>query len=306
MSTVTSKDGTKIAFDKIGSGPALILVNGAMSYRAFDPTLGQLAEELSKNFTVYNYDRRGRGESTDAGDVSSFKKEREIEDIQALVEDAGGQAMIFGVSSGGALALEAAAATPGITKAAVYEVPFIVDDSRSPVEDYEGHSKKLVQEGKLDELMMQYLPQVFGMLEDNGEQALQEQPADQDASADQGQNTTEEQAQGAQTEGDDQAQDAGMNEDMMKATYAILPTIPYDASFVGEFMKGKPLSSDYWAKVKVPVLVSNGGEAAQWFHNSADALAKVLPQASRHIFEGQSHMFDPKVLAPVLGDFFKK
>src|SRR5690349_12345790 len=89
MTTVTSKDGTRIAFDKIGSGPALIIVNGAIQFRAFDPTMAQIADMLSKHFTVYNYDRRGRGES---GDTQPFAKEREIEDLQALVEHAGGKA----------------------------------------------------------------------------------------------------------------------------------------------------------------------------------------------------------------------
>src|SRR5882672_1363237 len=130
MPTVTSKDGTKIAFDKVGSGPAVILVNGAIAYRAFDPTMAQLAELLGKHFTVYNYDRRGRG---DSGDTQPFAREREIEDLQALVEDAGGKAIVLGFSSGSGLVLDTAEVTPGITKIALYEPPFIVDDGRPPV-----------------------------------------------------------------------------------------------------------------------------------------------------------------------------
>src|SRR5437764_15060847 len=125
MQTVTSKDGTKIAFDKVGSGPAVILVNGAIAYRAFDPSMAQLAELLGKHFTVYNYDRRGRG---DSGDTQPFAKEREIEDLQALVEDAGGKAMIFGISSGGVVSLDAADATPGMTQGGGYEPAAIVED----------------------------------------------------------------------------------------------------------------------------------------------------------------------------------
>src|SRR5258707_1636786 len=124
MPTVTSQDGTKIAFDKVGSGPAVILVNGAMAYRAFDPSMAQLAELLGNHFTVYNYDRRGRG---DSGDTQPFAKDREIEDLQALVKDAGGKAMVFGISSGAVLSLDTTAVTPGITKVVVYEPPFIVD-----------------------------------------------------------------------------------------------------------------------------------------------------------------------------------
>jgi pimeloyl-ACP methyl ester carboxylesterase len=98
MQTVTSQDGTTIAFDKVGSGPAVILVNGAGVSRASHPFMAQLADLLGNHFTVYNYDRRGRG---DSGDTQPFTKEREMEDLQALVEDAGGTAMVFGISSGG-------------------------------------------------------------------------------------------------------------------------------------------------------------------------------------------------------------
>lgn len=282
MPTVTSQDGTKIAFDRVGSGPAVVLINGAMAYRAMDPTLGRLAELLSTDFSVYNFDRRGRGES---GDTQPFAKTREIEDVQALIDDAGGQAALFGVSSGGAIALETAATTPGVTKVVVYEVPFIVDDSRRPVIDYEGHSKRLVAEGRLDELLNEYIPLVFGMLEEADSTAGHEQAMpEHDPNA-------EEQAQGEQ----DQA--------MMDALYAVLPTIPYDAAFVGEFMVGKPLPADHWADVTVPVLVADGGASPAWLRAAADALAEVLPNASRETLAGQTHMVEPEVLAPALLSF---
>ena len=147
MQTVTSQDGTKIAFDKVGSGPAVILVNGAMAYRAFVPSMAHLAELLGQHFTVY--DRRGRG---DSGDTQPFAREREIEDLQALVEDAGGKAMIFGISSGGVLSLDAAAVIPGIPKVGVYEPVLIVDDSRQPVPaDYAEHLMTLAAQGKRNE-----------------------------------------------------------------------------------------------------------------------------------------------------------
>ena len=266
MPTVTSKDSTKIAFDKVGSGPAVILVNGAMSFRAADPTLGQVAELLSKDFTVYNFDRRGRGES---GNTNPFTKVREIEDVQALIRDAGGKAMLFGISSGGAVALETAAVTPGVTKVVVYEVPFIVDDSREPLEDYRGHTTKLVKEGKIDELVEYFLTNIAGM------------PAEFAAGIKQ-------------------------NQDMWNGMKAIAQTIPHDAAFMTEFMKGKPLPSGYWAKVKAPVLVADGGASPAWLHNAAEALARELPNASRETLPGQTHMVDPKVLAPVIIKFFKK
>src|SRR5512142_1576465 len=104
MSTVTSKDGTKIAYDKKGQGPAVILVDGALCYRGFGPMPG-LAELLAPHLTVYTYDRRGRGESSNG---KPYALDREIEDIDALIREAGGKAGVYGISSGGCLALETA------------------------------------------------------------------------------------------------------------------------------------------------------------------------------------------------------
>jgi pimeloyl-ACP methyl ester carboxylesterase len=128
MNTVLSRDGTAIAFDKSGVGPPLILVDGALCYRASGPSRS-LAALLAEHFTVFTYDRRGRGES---GDTAPYAVEREVDDIEALIEEAGGSAYVYGVSSGAALALEAANRGLAIEKLALYEAPFIVDDkSRS-------------------------------------------------------------------------------------------------------------------------------------------------------------------------------
>ena len=121
MGKVISKDGTAIAFDRSGSGPAVILVGGAFQFRAFDQRTGQLAALLSQHFTVYHYDRRGRGESSD---TLPYAVEREIEDLGALIQAAGGSANVFGNSSGAVLALDAAAYGLAIPKLALYEAPF--------------------------------------------------------------------------------------------------------------------------------------------------------------------------------------
>ena len=102
MKQVQSADGTTIAYDQIGNGPAVILVDGALGSRA-DGFMVPLATRLSPHFTVITYDRRGRGESTD---TQPFALEREIEDIEALINEAGGEAFLYGISSGAALALE--------------------------------------------------------------------------------------------------------------------------------------------------------------------------------------------------------
>lgn len=120
-SQVTSKDGTRIAFEKSGRGPAIVIVSGALSHRKLWDS--PLPARLAQQFTVYVYDRRGRGESTD---VQPYAVEREIEDIEALVNDAGGSASLFGVSSGAALALQAAAklGPTKVSKLAIYDVPY--------------------------------------------------------------------------------------------------------------------------------------------------------------------------------------
>ena len=119
---VTSSDGTSIAYDRQGGGPALILVGGSLDDGAEN---APLAAELARSFTVFNYARRGRG---DSGDTPPYALAREIEDLGALVAEAGGSAHAFGVSSGGALALEAAAAGVAFDRIGVYEVPYSIGE----------------------------------------------------------------------------------------------------------------------------------------------------------------------------------
>jgi pimeloyl-ACP methyl ester carboxylesterase len=121
MPTVTSADGTTIAHDVLGDGPAVILVDGALCHRTSGP-MGPLGALLAKDLTVYRYDRRGRGESTD---TAPWSAQREVEDLQALLAAAGGSAVVYAISSGVALALAAAAVTPGITGLVLYEPPYL-------------------------------------------------------------------------------------------------------------------------------------------------------------------------------------
>lgn len=120
MATVISKDGTRIGYDVAGTGPTLILVDGAFCFRGFGP-MPALAPLLEPHFTVITYDRRGRGES---GDTLPFALEREFDDLAALMQTVGGEASLYGVSSGAALALHATASGLNITKLALYEPPF--------------------------------------------------------------------------------------------------------------------------------------------------------------------------------------
>src|SRR5512133_1544164 len=143
MRKVISKDGTTIAFDQTGAGPPLILVGGALSNRL---AAAPVASALAPHFTVFAYDRRGRG---DSGDTAPYAVEREVEDLEALINEAGGSAFVFGHSSGAVLALEAALRVPAkIRKQALYEAPFIIDDSRprTPA-DFPARLKGLLAEG---------------------------------------------------------------------------------------------------------------------------------------------------------------
>ncbi len=121
METVISKDGTSIAYEKSGSGPAVILVDGAFCGKSFGPMI-KIVPLLSKNFTVITYDRRARG---DSGDTQPYSVQREIEDIDTLIKIAGGSAHLFGISSGAILCLKAADSGLNIIKLALLEPPFV-------------------------------------------------------------------------------------------------------------------------------------------------------------------------------------
>jgi pimeloyl-ACP methyl ester carboxylesterase len=145
MPTITSADGTEIAYERAGDGPPLILVDGAMCYRAAGP-MRPLAELLRDAFTVYTYDRRGRGESSD---TPPYAVAREIEDLRALIERAGGAAHVYAISSGAALALAAAAAGAAITKLALYEPPFLADsDDGTRAKEYTERLRDLLGAGR--------------------------------------------------------------------------------------------------------------------------------------------------------------
>ena len=142
MIRVTSADGTPIACDRSGAGPAVILVDGALCRRAFGPSK-KIADALSHAFTVYTYDRRGRG---DSGDTTPYATAREVEDLAAVIAHAGGSAALVGLSSGAALALEAAASGLPVTKVVAYEPPYV---------DHDGRGRELPHRAALEERLRQ-------------------------------------------------------------------------------------------------------------------------------------------------------
>jgi pimeloyl-ACP methyl ester carboxylesterase len=261
MSEVISKDGTKIAYDKTGAGPALIIVAGAFQGRM---AMSAYAHPLSRNFTVYNYDRRGRG---DSGDTQPYSVTREIEDIDALIQEAGGSAFVFGGSSGGVLSLDAAAQGLNMTKLAVYEPPFVVDDSRDPVpQDIIDQLKEMIASGRPGDAAAAFMTKGSLM------------PADMVA---------------------------GMRTQPFWAEVeAVAPTLVYDATIMEGTMRGAPLPVDRWTAVTIPTLVMYGGAGHDWSRNAAESLVELLPNASSEVLEGQFHELSPEVLTSVLEKFF--
>lgn len=262
QNTVTSKDGTVIAYSQTGQGLALILVDGALCYRQFGPSQG-LAEKLSTHFTVITYDRRGRGES---GDTQPYTVEREIEDLAALLEVAGGTAFVCGQSSGAALAIAAANRLPGITKLALYEAPFIVDDTGKPVTPaFLARLKELVAQNRRTAAVKLFMKQVG-------------------------------------TPGFMVAIMPLMP--MWSKLKAVAHTLPYDISTVVDYGAGKPLPATLGSSIKAPTLVMDGGKSPAWMRHAMQALAQTLPNASYHTLPGQTHMVKAEALVPVLEKFF--
>ena len=268
MKTVTSKDGTTIAFDQWGAGPVVVLVDGALQYRAFDQGMVPLAELLAQHFTVIHYDRRGRGDSTDwrLGAVQPYALEREIEDIEALIDEAGGSGSLYGISSGAALAMEAAIALPGkVRKLAIYEAPYNDEDSaRQAWRKYVKQLKKLLDEGRNGDAVGLFMMLVGASPEDV--EGIKQSP-------------------------------------MWPLWEAVGPTLAYD--HIAALGEDASVPIERAARVAVPTLVMDGSESFPFMHVTATKLANSIPNAQHRTLEGQTHEVTAEALAPVLVEFFK-
>jgi pimeloyl-ACP methyl ester carboxylesterase len=264
MHKVTSKDGTTIAFDRAGSGPTLILTAGAFSYRGFS-WLVELSSLLAKDFTVINYDRRGRGDSTDN---APYAIDREIEDLQALIDDNGGSAYVWGLSSGAVLALRAAAAGLNIKKLALFEPPFAVDETAIiPPGDWVQRLTELVaaadRPGAIKYMMTKGMGAPGFVVT-----MMRIMP-------------------------------------VWSKLVAVANTLPYDAAMLDGYLTGKPLTPEQWAAVTVPTLVLAGSKSPAALRNAAQGLAAVLSDAQHISMAGQSHRkLAMNLLAPLLAEFF--
>jgi pimeloyl-ACP methyl ester carboxylesterase len=265
MQTVTSKDGTIIAYEKVGFGPVMILVGGATSTRS-DQYSAEFAQLLSSDLTVYYYDRRGRGNSTD---TPPYSVEKEIQDIEALIDAAGGSAYLCGFSSGGALSLEAAIALKDkVKKLAVYEVPY--DDSEAGIKAWHEYRTKISEaiaadrRGDAIATFMKFVGVPDDMLD-------------------------------------------GMRQDpSWQGLEAIAPTLQYDGACLGD---DRTVPTERLATITAQTLVMDGGgslEIMPFMHDTAQKLAKAIPNVQQQTLEGQTHNVDKNVIAPALIKFFKE
>jgi pimeloyl-ACP methyl ester carboxylesterase len=241
----------------------VVLVDGALCYRAFGPA-APLAARLQDRFAVVTYDRRGRGES---GDTAPHGVDREVEDLAVVIEAVGGEACVYGISSGGALVLEAAQAGLPIVKAAVYEIPFAVTPgSRTEPADYQATLTDLLAQGRNGAAVKLFMRMVGT-------------PAAMVATM-------------------------PLMRPVWRKLTAVAPTLPYDRALVTAHMTGAPLPPDCYDAATMPVLAMAGGKSPAWFRDGMQQVAERLPNATYRTIDGQTHMLKPDAIAPVLTEFF--
>ena len=258
MKKVVSKDGTQIAYDSTGRGPVVILVLGALNSRKSGAKLAKL---LASRYTVISFDRRGRGDSTD---TAPYSPQREVEDIAALIGAVGEPVYLYGHSSGGALALEAAITLrKKVRKLAIYEVPYTLDaKERKDANEYYKRLKKSLESGKRGDAVAVFIRSVG--VSEKQLSAVKRLP-------------------------------------MWPGLVRLAPTLAYDSAVLG---KGHSLPATRLSRITVPTLVMHGGAGAPFMRDAAQAISKIIPKAQLRTLARQTHGVSPKVLAPVLEEFF--
>ena len=259
--TTTSGDGTTIAYTKLGSGPPLILVDGAFCYRENGPA-SQLALLLAEHFTVFAYDRRGRGAS---GDTPVYAIEREVEDLQSLVREAGGSALAVGISSGGALALQAAARGVNLKGLALYEPPFIEDDGHPPsFEMQKSRLNQFVASGDRAGAVRFFMTDIYGA----PKLFVAVMPF--------------------------------VMRSAWKKNLSVAHTLPYDLTLLEDWS----VLRDRSTSISIPTLVVGGEKSPAPLKNAVATVAGVLPNARRMYLRGQDHNFSAAAVAPFIVEFF--
>jgi pimeloyl-ACP methyl ester carboxylesterase len=262
MKTI-SKDGTQIAYDKTGKGPALVLVDGAFCFRQHGVT-PDLVPLLSSDFTVFSYDRRGRGESTD---TKPYRVEREIEDLQAIVDATNETAFIFGMSSGAALLVQAVSKGLNARKIVLFEPPYVVvnENDEAPPADARERLEDFIKQDKRGGAVKYFMAKVMGV------------PAIFVLLF----------------------RIFGRN--MFRKNEAVAHTLTYDVAIMDNFSVPQQLLS----KIILPTIVIGGEKSPKKLLNAVQAVGQRMPNSKISLLKGQSHNVSMKVLAPVLIDFFK-
>ena len=258
MRSATSRDGTKIAYDTVGQGPVVILVLGALNTRKSGAKLAKL---LASDFTVIGYDRRGRGDSTD---TLPYAPQREVEDVAALIAVFGGQAFLYGHSSGAAIALQASRGLrKQVKKLAIYEAPYALDsDATTAAIEYDKQLRKLIASGHKGDAVALFVRNVG--VSDKQVVAMKQMP-------------------------------------MWRGLVALAPTLVYDSEVLGT---GHALPTALLERIAVPTLVMHGGSGAPSMRDAAQAISRTIPAAQLRTLSRQTHGVSPKALAPVLVEFF--
>ncbi len=262
MNTVTSVDGTKITYDKEGQGEPLILVDGALCTRS-SGSKPALVKLLADRFEVYSYDRRGRG---DSGDTKPYSVQREIEDIQALIHEAGTATHLYGHSSGAALALEAALELGDkVRTLAMYEAPYNDDQAAQKTwKEYGSQLAALLDAGRGGDSVALFM-KLVGM------------PTEQI--------------------------DGMRHAPNWPVFEALGPTLAYDQAVLSN---DGVIPIKRARSLTIPVIVMSGSVSYPFMSNTAKTLSAALPDARFVSLEGQTHDPQPEVLVPVLADFFSR
>jgi len=258
--TTTSRDGTIIAFTKRGSGPPLIIVDGAFCYRENGPAT-ELASVLAQHFTVFTYDRRGRGES---GDIAPYAVEREIEDLRAIANQAGAPPFALGISSGGALILQAVASGVGVRKIALYEPPYVTNGKANSVEDTKNRLQTFVSTGDRAGAVSFFMTDVYGA----PRAFVFAMPL--------------------------------LMPNAWKRNKLIANTLLYDLTILGD----RSILNERSSAISVPTLVVGGEKSPRELRNAVEAVAAALPNAHSRFLSGQDHNISSQALAPVLFEYF--
>ncbi len=260
---VASADGTRIAYEVAGAGPTVVIVEGALCHRQMG-VFQELAPLLAHRFTIVGYDRRGRGESEAA--MSPHEVQREVEDLAAVLGASGPPASVFGMSSGAALSLEAARQGVGISRLAVYEPPFILDDSHPPDDpDFTDKLRQLIASGRRTRAVQSFL-RLMGV----PTLMVAVMPI----------------------------------LPMWKRLSAAGDTLPNDFEIVSPYRRGIPLPEGHYAAISAQTLVIAGGKSPSYMQTASGTIAAQIPDASTTILEGQTHEVKVEVIAPVLAAHF--